>query len=174
MLMKRWSCGYRSLKSCLWFNNCSKKGMYKKIPYSNGVCMSDIKVYLEKKVNVSAYQITGVEFLCSNMIVHTFVKNKGHYLYLPYVGLKYTLVYDSRFLIPYRIIRSKRLSKYIDFSSDVIVLKIDDKIDYSMFRIILITEVVFILLTIKLGVLVASLIMMLHILSLITLKNSEK
>ena len=174
MLMKRWSCGYRSLKSCLHFNNCRNKGMYKKIPYNKGVCMDDIKKYLDTKVDSTVYQLVDPMYVSSNMLVHTYHKNKGHYMYVPYVGKKYSLIYDSRFLFPYKRIKTKKIGRYIDFSKEVIVLKINDEIDYNGHRLTFMTEVIFIMLFIKMGIVSASLIVMLHLITILTIKNSEK
>lgn len=172
MIKKKWSCGYRSMKSCLWFNRCSKKGL-SDIKYDKGISMGDMYRYLESKVKVSTYKLEGIEYVSSNMLVHTYYKNKGHYLYLPYVGKKYSFIYDPKCIVPYKLIRNKKLSKFIDFKNDVIVLKIDEEINYTMLKLPFMIDTVIIMLMFRIGMLNTTLITLLFMMSIITVKNSE-
>lgn len=144
MCKKKYSCGYRVVGKCLDFNNYTRRGI-STIPYDKGMYMSDIKEYLDKRLSTTAYKIDNEKSLSSNMIVHTFYKKKGHYLYIIYSGEKYMYIYDPRCIIPYKLIRKKKIGKYINFNSEVVAIKVNQDIDYRHYRTLYSFEIFYVL-----------------------------
>jgi hypothetical protein len=170
---KKYSCGYRVIKKCLDFNDFTRKGI-STIPYDDGIYMSDIKEYLDNRMSTTAYKIDNKESLSSNMIVHTFYMNKGHYLYVVYSGEKYMYIYDPRCIIPYKLIRKRKINKYINFNKEVVALKINQDIDYRHYRVLYSFELFYVFCIALFGFERASLLFCASLLIFLVSNSNEK
>jgi len=130
MFKKIFNCGYRCLIVADRFNMLFINKKFKKIEYNNGVSLKNIKEILEEKKEVNVYRIDDVSYLKSNMIVHTFYKGIGHYIYLIGVFKNVMFVFDPRRLFSYKIVRKNKIDKLIDINKEIHVLDIENKINY--------------------------------------------
>ena len=58
---------------------------------------------------------------------------------------KYMFIYDPRCIVPYKLIRKKKIGKYIKFDRDVTALKINEDINYSRYQTLYLFEALYIL-----------------------------
>ena len=130
-MKKLFNCGYKCLVSACRFNDLYVKNKYKKIKYENGVSMSNLKDILEEKVNVEAYRLENLSFVCSNMIVHTYYKDKGHYIYIIKMNDRYVYLYDPRKFLAYKKIKKEKLNRYINENRDIHYLLIKREVNIS-------------------------------------------
>jgi len=144
LLKNLFNCGYRSLRCALLFNGCSRKKVYRRLKFDNGVSMLDIRNVLCDNLNVSSYKLDDISYISSNMIVHTFYKGEGHFLYVIYASSLIVFLYDPRRVFSYRVIRRSSLYKFIDFRHLVRVLLIEEGIKYKKVFFYVFLEVIFI------------------------------
>lgn len=126
------NCGYRSLRCALKFNKCSSKKVHKRLEYNDGVSMYDLKCILEDWYIVNAFEISHSSYISSNMIVHTYYRNVGHFIYVVYASSKWVFIFDSRRVFSYRIVKRQNLIKFIDYRYPVRVLKIENEINLKL------------------------------------------
>ena len=133
MILKNlFNCGYRCLVVSSKWNHIKIKRLYKRVNFKDGVSMENIKNLLEEKVSVDAYELDDVSYVTSNMIVHTFYKGKGHYIYVINVGNKRLSLYDPRRIFKYRIVSRDKISKFIDVNNPIRALMINENINYKL------------------------------------------
>lgn len=127
------------------FNGGNISKVYKRLNFNEGVSMYDLKLILNEKFEVDAYLIDHTSYICSNMLVHTYYRDVGHFMYVIYASSKFVFIYDPRRVFCYRMCRRVKLSNFIDYNKPVRALLIDNKINYKLIFWVIFLDLVFVL-----------------------------